>query len=210
MQPEPKGGYAINGVYPGLFRCEIKKKLGEPVLADPSFEIYPDGRGATINVYYHFRNLCYRVEGKSLELEGSHLSKPPLDYDSSQIRVFFDSSGRALCYRLDAEEIGQGDYLPVPGASLLMVDYFQAIHYSDTAAALKMLELHPRLRQARILSSGETPLHLAVRYNRRQIVARLLELGVDVNIRDFNGKTPLATAHGEETIQLLLDAGAER
>ncbi len=61
--------------------------------------------------------------------------------------------------------------------------------------------------------TGETPLHLAVRTNQRQVVARLMAAGANVDARDDRGETPLITAvyfeHTELARELLREHGAD-
>lgn len=68
-------------------------------------------------------------------------------------------------------------------------------------------------------SSGSTPLHLAVRHRRKDIMKLLLEHGArsSINVRDNNGKTPIHVEFDSgrdgknldaEIVQILIDAGA--
>lgn len=47
---------------------------------------------------------------------------------------------------------------------------------------------------ARLDNSEETSLHLAARYQRADAAKRLMDLGADVNLQDFTGRTPLHAA----------------
>lgn len=62
-------------------------------------------------------------------------------------------------------------------------------------------------------ASGDTPLHVAVRYNKLDIAAMLIEKGAGLEARDNNGRTPLLNAlncisERPEIAMLLIDKGA--
>ncbi|KAI0208355.1 hypothetical protein LSAT2_006969 [Lamellibrachia satsuma] len=56
--------------------------------------------------------------------------------------------------------------------------------------------------------NGSTLLHTAAYFGLAQQVGQLLALGVDVNLRDYKGATPLHRAKDVECLKLLLNAGA--
>ncbi|KAK7491465.1 hypothetical protein BaRGS_00017294 [Batillaria attramentaria] len=56
--------------------------------------------------------------------------------------------------------------------------------------------------------NGSTLLHTACYYGYHGIVKDLLQLRVDVDLRDYKGATPLHRAKDLETVQILLDNGA--
>ncbi|KAG9288741.1 hypothetical protein G9A89_019102 [Geosiphon pyriformis] len=57
--------------------------------------------------------------------------------------------------------------------------------------------------------NGYTPLAAAVSYKHYTIIELLISHGADVNIRDFEGDTPLHVAETVEIAELLLDHGAD-
>ena len=62
------------------------------------------------------------------------------------------------------------------------------------------------------VENNQTPLMLAIRYNKSEIVDKLLNKGVDMNLRDINGNTALliATANNDyKTIEKLINKGAD-
>ena len=59
---------------------------------------------------------------------------------------------------------------------------------------------------------GWTPLHIAIRRGRRQMVAYLIEIGADIDKKDGAGWTPLMESIMDdmpEISKMLLDAGAD-
>jgi len=59
---------------------------------------------------------------------------------------------------------------------------------------------------------GQTPLSLAARWGREEVVRLLLDYGADIEARDSQGQTPLSSAAGwgrETVVRLLLDCGAD-
>jgi ankyrin repeat protein len=57
--------------------------------------------------------------------------------------------------------------------------------------------------------AGSTPLHEAAGRGDGAMVSLLIAEGADINATDDSGHTPLFRAGNEETLRLLLDAGAE-
>lgn len=57
--------------------------------------------------------------------------------------------------------------------------------------------------------SGSTPLHEAAGRGSEAMVSFLIAKGADVNAADDRGHTPLFRAGNKETLNLLLDAGAD-
>ena len=207
--PSSPNGYSTYGVYPGLFRCEIEQRLGGALLSTQSFAIYPDGRGGSVNAYFHLRNLCYRVEGDVLEFQGTEVSSNQVTPNLENLTVFYDSSDKAVCYRLDADRKGRGEYLPLPGSSIRIIDFHKALWDSDTSTARQLLGLYPAILEARLLPAGDTAIHLATRRGHLALVSHLLKMGADANIPNFRGETPLSQARSDEMIRLLTDGGAE-
>ena len=54
---------------------------------------------------------------------------------------------------------------------------------------------------------GNTPLHLAVMYNYKNIIKRLLEMNVDTNIRNCNNHTALMIAKKSNIVKIFNDFG---
>ncbi len=57
--------------------------------------------------------------------------------------------------------------------------------------------------------NGETPLHYAAYRADIASAKLLLDAGVDINVRNSFGNTPLHKARDAESTKLLLDAGAD-
>lgn len=74
----------------------------------------------------------------------------------------------------------------------------------DDAVALKLIEvLDIAQLNATTLDTLLTPLHFASRENKLQIAQALIQKGVNQNIKNFEGKTPLDLATTEEMRNLL-------
>lgn len=95
---------------------------------------------------------------------------------------------------------------PTPTAAL-----FAAIGAHDTDAAKQLFAAHPDQVGAFIPFGGGTYLHYAASSGAEAIVAHLLDLGLDVNVRDREGRTALCSAASQGCVDvatLLLDRGA--
>ncbi|MDO4557740.1 MAG: ankyrin repeat domain-containing protein, partial [Planctomycetia bacterium] len=102
--------------------------------------------------------------------------------------------------------------VPVPeverDAGMSALHYAVQIGNRDWVRGLLAGGMNPDLREGRI---GETPLHLASRHGRVELVTELLRFGASVNSQNREGATPLLLAAQEghtEVVRLLLDAGA--
>ena len=74
------------------------------------------------------------------------------------------------------------------------------------------IDLTQRTREDNKIIAGATPLHISAYYGRTSALERFIELGCDVNIRDYLGATPLhiAVIQGfSETIKFLVQNGAD-
>lgn len=60
-------------------------------------------------------------------------------------------------------------------------------------------------------NNSETPLHKAVFYYSERVVKLLVDSGANINVRDYEGRTPLAVARKQgfdRMIEILLKHGA--
>lgn len=103
---------------------------------------------------------------------------------------------------------GGGHYAPTQGERLAL-DRLKA---NDGPGLVALLEREPNL----VSTQDETRLPLLTAAGRRgmhDVMRRMLELGVDVDIQDGGGRTALAelatTGRSTESVKLLLDAGAD-
>jgi ankyrin repeat protein len=85
-------------------------------------------------------------------------------------------------------------------------DACAASAWGDTAKVQALLKADPGLASRRH-SNGDTPLHCAALYGRRDVAALLLANGADVNAKGHEGTTPLYNAvwnNHEAVVELLL------
>ncbi|KAL8037255.1 hypothetical protein ABFX02_11G028300 [Erythranthe guttata] len=77
----------------------------------------------------------------------------------------------------------------------------------DFQEAKALLEYNPRLARYSTFGVRNSPLHFSAAQGHHEIVSLLLELGVDVNLRNYRGQTPLMQAcqYGHwEVVQTLI------
>jgi len=72
-------------------------------------------------------------------------------------------------------------------------DIFEAIQRGRNSEVISFLENVPNCIKV-TNSSGETVLHQAATYNNEKLVNLFIKRGVDINVRDINGFTPLHSA----------------
>lgn len=103
-----------------------------------------------------------------------------------------------------------------------MVDFLlgQGIKASEAGVLYLAMEYHPELAQ-HLIDQGadvnrrgnrnQTPLHVAARSGREDMVRLLLKYGANVNVRDDDGRSPLCltTDGSAKCVRVLLNAGAE-
>ena len=208
--PPPPGGYSIHGVYPGLFRCEIEERLGEPLRTGKYYGIYADGRGSTVNVQFHLRNVARSVDGAQLERDGEVLAKlEDFGYpsDAKKFRVSYDYFCQPVAFHLP-EKKGGRFVLPSPGSSHHIMEFSSALRDTAPVRSRKVLESHPEITFARILPDGETALHLVARTNYEELALDLIAEGADTNAKSFEGRTPLHLAKTIGMARLLVEHGA--
>ncbi|XP_058112255.1 E3 ubiquitin-protein ligase XBAT32-like isoform X2 [Magnolia sinica] len=63
-----------------------------------------------------------------------------------------------------------------------------AVRDGDLQEAKALLEYNPRLARYSTLSIRNSPLHYSAAQGHYEIVSRLVEGGVDVNLRNYHGK----------------------
>jgi ankyrin repeat protein len=87
-----------------------------------------------------------------------------------------------------------------------------AVKVGQSAKVEALLKENPELLSSKDISSdGDTPLHLAARYGRRDMAELLPTHGADVNAKGYNGETPFhwaAQAGNNDAVELLLTHGA--
>jgi ankyrin repeat protein len=74
-----------------------------------------------------------------------------------------------------------------------IIDEFVGVSHGDFGRIKELLEQYPTLVHAQA-TWGETALGAAAQTGQREIAEWLIEHGAQVNLRDFNGKTPLRLA----------------
>ncbi|MBI1918362.1 MAG: ankyrin repeat domain-containing protein [Planctomycetes bacterium] len=99
-----------------------------------------------------------------------------------------------------------------------IVDAYSRVTYSaaqDDPKLLAILEMIKNASLSELESSGNpygviTPLHVAVEHRHIQAVKLLLQKGVNPNIRDSRGGTPLHWVNGpSDEVDILIQAGAD-
>lgn len=70
-------------------------------------------------------------------------------------------------------------------------DFVRAVEFGDAAKVAALLSQQPALIDLRD-AAGQTAIHYAVVHNNPRVIEVLVEHGMDPNIRDFNGHTPLS------------------
>jgi len=75
----------------------------------------------------------------------------------------------------------------------------------DKKSVKELLDEKPHFINAHFLPDGETLLHKAFNYS---VAKLLINLGADVNARDFRGNTPLHVTYNPAIAELLLSKGA--
>ena len=96
-------------------------------------------------------------------------------------------------------------------------DDFKPIHMAVKSGSIPIVELLLEHSDPSALanSSGETPLHIACKYNRADLLQVLIETrstSIDLQVRDHQGSTPLLTAsyfNHHDCIRVLLVNGAD-
>ena len=81
----------------------------------------------------------------------------------------------------------------------------------DTVRIQSILRSDPRAVNAKT-ANGETPLHLAARHGRIEVVRLLIENKADVDMKDKSGETPLheaAKMNQKEVAGMLIQSGAD-
>lgn len=69
-------------------------------------------------------------------------------------------------------------------------DFVAALHLGDTEMIDRLVDADPSLLELRD-EVGQTPMHYAALDNQPQVLKLLKEKGLDPNVRDYEGRTPL-------------------
>ena len=121
----------------------------------------------------------------------------------------------ALTVSLAVSSCSGGQTAPPMGEAVYVgegvKDIFSAIKAGDAETATRLLDEDPALLDA-LDENGWTPLHVAVLSNRPDMVQLLVQKGIDPNVADANGETPLAVLENsgiraEQARQAILTAG---
>lgn len=95
-----------------------------------------------------------------------------------------------------------------------VADFVTALRVGDTAKIERLLERDPSLLELTD-EQGQTAMHYAALGNQPRVIALLKDKGMDLNVRDFEGRTALTALEDsgfryEEARDALLKMGAER
>lgn len=95
-----------------------------------------------------------------------------------------------------------------------VADFVTALRAGDTGKIERLLQSDPALLDLTD-EQGLTPMHYAALGNQPRVIALLNDKGLDLNVRDFEGRTPLTVLEDsgfryEEARDALLKMGAQR
>lgn len=112
---------------------------------------------------------------------------------------------RGVSAVLTAARLGHDDLVQVLLDANPPLDVHDAAAVGRTRALAELLDAD-RDAPNRTASDGETPLHLAAAFGRKDAVELLLDHGADPSVADGDGRTPseLAAARGHEDVVRLL------
>jgi ankyrin repeat protein len=108
---------------------------------------------------------------------------------------------RGVSAVLTAARLGHDDLVQVLLDANPPLDVHDAAAVGRTRALAELLDAD-RNAPNRTASDGETPLHLAAAFGRKDAVELLLDHGADPSVKDEGGRTPaeLAAARGHEDV----------
>lgn len=90
------------------------------------------------------------------------------------------------------------------------IDLFNSARSGDCRRARKTIASGIKVDSTD--SSGRTPLCLACKYARLEMIRLFLDFGANINSRDLEGRSPIFHAiysRSDQAVQLLVDAGAD-
>lgn len=90
-------------------------------------------------------------------------------------------------------------------------DFANAIKVGDLETITRLLDGNPALLELRD-EVGQTPMHYAALGNQPKVLQLLVEKGMDPNVRDYEGRTPLTVLEDsglrhDATRELLIELG---
>lgn len=95
-----------------------------------------------------------------------------------------------------------------------VADFATARRVGDTGKVERLIDSDPSLLKLTD-EQGQTAMHYAALGNQPRVIALLKDKGMDLNVRDFEGRTPLTVLEDsgfryEEARDALLKMGAQR
>ncbi len=95
-----------------------------------------------------------------------------------------------------------------------VADFVTALRVGDTGKVERLIDSDPSLLKLTD-EQGQTAMHYAALGNQPRVIALLKDKGMDLNARDFEGRTPLTVLEAsgfryEEARDALLKMGAQR